>query len=77
MELDIKEPADIKGISTKELIRELIGRKVTLSDIPTWMLCEELDRREESEGIRHIDFGPHDKAELKLSLDGCSTVYII
>ena len=73
MELDIKELADIKGISTKELIRELIGRKVTLSDIPTWML----DRREESEGIRHIDFGPHDKAELKLSLDGCSTVYII
>ena len=77
MELDIKELADIKGISTKELIRELIGRKVTLSDITTWMLCDELDRREESEGIRHIDFGPHDKAELKLSLDGCSTVYII
>ena len=77
MELDIKELADIKGISTKELIRELIGRKVTLSDIPTWILCEELYRREESEGIRHIDFGPHDKAELKLSLDGCSTVYII
>ena len=59
------------------MIRELVGRKVTLSDIPTWIICEELDRREESEGIRHIDFGAHDKAELKLSLDGCSTVYII
>lgn len=35
MEFDIKELADIKGISTKELIRELVCRKVTLSDIPT------------------------------------------
>ena len=47
----------VETLDNKELIWALLDRRVKLSDVPTFVLCDELRRRE---GVEEIYVEPHE-----------------
>lgn len=63
---------ELDDIDTQALIRAILRRKMTIEDIPTFVLCDELARRECTETI-WVD--PYEEKDIHV--EGFATVYIV
>lgn len=68
----MSEENDFDNLSTKDLIKALLHRQITISDIPTFALCEELEHRS---GVETVWVDPH--AVKDISVEGCAIVYVV
>ena len=68
----MKNEFELDKIDTHALIRAIMRRKMTLEDIPTFVLCDELERRECTETIW---VGPHEEKDIHI--DHLATVLIV
>ena len=62
----------LEQIDNKDLIRELFRRKMKIEDIPTYVLCDELERRE---GVKVVDVAPYEEKDIHV--EGWATVFIV
>ena len=68
----MSEENDFDNMSTKDLIKALLHRQIAISDIPTFVLCEELERRS---GVETVWVDPYTIKDL--SVEGCAIVYVV
>lgn len=68
----MNEVDDLDNLSTKDLIKVLLHRQVAISDIPTFVLCEELERRS---GVESVWVDPNTVKDI--SIEGCAIVYVV
>lgn len=68
----MSEVDDFDNLSTKDLIKVLLHRRIAISDIPTFVLCEELERRS---GVESVWVDPHTVKDI--SVEGCAIVYVV
>lgn len=68
----MSEVDDFDNLSTKDLIKVLLRRRIAISDIPTFVLCEELEHRS---GVESVWVDPHTVKDI--SVEGCAIVYVV
>lgn len=68
----MSEVDDLDNLSAKDLIKALLHRQIAISDIPTFVLCEELQRRS---GVETVWVDPHAVKDIRV--EGCAIVYVV
>lgn len=68
----MSEVDDFDNLSTKDLIKVLLHRQVAISDIPTFVLCEELERRS---SVESVWVAPNTVKDI--GIEGCAMVYVV
>lgn len=68
----MSEVDDYDNLSTKDLIKVLLRRQIAISDIPTFVLCEELEHRS---GVETVWVDLHTVKDI--SVEGCAIVYVV
>lgn len=70
----------LNEIDTRDLINALIRRRIAIADIPTYVLCEELETRT---GVDLIDVDPHADAAIvidngkQIVVNGPAAIYVV
>lgn len=71
---------ELDEIDARDLINQLIRRKMTIADIPTYVLCDELERRT---GVDVIDVDPYANVTIvvydgkKIAINGPAGIYVV
>ena len=71
---------ELEQIDTKDLINVLMRKKMTIADIPTYILCDELERRT---GVDVIEVDPYVDATvvvdgaIEAAVNGPAVIYVV